>query len=1669
MKSMKRNFWKKTAAGIMAVMILSGGVPILDMPSMSMFDMTASAASTQYISLDTTARYKVTVEWNVENDNDNGDNYFELTYRNYTDRSLELNEMNNVYGYAASVIQSNAAQKTGSQSATFILPSPPTAIRYSCYGKTADKSEWYINRIKVEVVNDYYAADSGKPRSIDLWKGSFGMNMSHVGGRSNAATLSFSGSEPTFSKWDNDNGSDKTQFTLNYFKDGFFPSINGVEEIFGSNTINFSGFSSQADGVTYSYYPGCPYDQFGAKWPTGKAFLTSFSSRGGWSYNEMFQAGHLVLRDTNYSYTPYTITITFRYNNNLSKSKTVNIIPPYYNLTVGNSSHGTLTVNPTGSVAARTPVQVTAKATDIGYIPYRMEYNATPTSCSFWYFNKHENGVWQGTNNMPNYDVNNLYATFKDVWGVGQGANGSKDHPYLISSTEGWDLLCDSLEDADLYNGVKGKYFQLTKDITVNRMVGSDSHPFEGTFDGNGKTLTFSCTPTDNYAAPFRKLKGTESAHAKISNLTVKTTITAKDYRHIAGLVALHEGYLDITNCNANVTLKASVGNNNPADLYPAGLVSQSNGNLTISGCKVTGNIETNGKYAGGFVGIAQDAMTIENSMSSVTINSTVSGDGTHGGFVGVVQTKSVLTINGCVFNGRLLGADTNSCGGFIGWRNSGAEICNSLFAPAEVTVKKDGSATFSRNTVDTYNCYYTYLFNDGTNHVSGSANDATKPDRWYNGKQAHTVTAGENVTINYGTAKNTYSVSGITAYDTGLLYGGKLYAGKNEQVYLTLSYTGTSPAGYNPSGYSVSLSNGKMTMPDNDVIVNAVYKANTYSVVFNKNASDATGTMAAQSFTYDAEKALTANAFKRTGWTFAGWATSANGDVVYTDKQSIKNLTAENGKTVTLYAKWTQNDYTISKSAEHGTIKVKVNNAETNTAHYSDTVKVEVTPDTGYYVKSVKYNNKSVTLQNNAGSFTMPAENVTVNAEMAKRNYDVSYDSGIQHGTVTADKTNADYGEKVSVTVEPDTGYSIKNVTMNGTVLTPVNGTYEFNMPAGEAVLKAEFTANDYTISLKPNVQNGTLRADKLTAKYGEKVTLTLTPDNNYILKYVVVVGEKGADLTKVDDTHYSFNMPAEDVTVNCEYITFEKVEAVAPTCTEDGHIAYYLGSDGLFYADTNGTLVEDINNDRIINQADIVVKATGHSYVVDSSVWAEVNDHYYVTVYAKCSVCGKVDSIGYANVSYDDYEITKEATADETGIKTYTATVDYMGEEFTVTKNVEIPKIQAVASVNGTAYDSLKDAIKAADDGDVVILGDDVNESGLYLGDYYKPVTLDLNHHTVVLGSLNIEDNLTIKNGTLTCYISNSNVGNDDTLTLDAATINAPNGLQWLATNIAVTNGSKLNLSENVYCGGGSEDGFSLTIDDTSSVVLNNTVPSGYNEELVRSEFGKYLPDGYSFVYNETKYEYEIVDANGKVVTDPIQIPAPSYHISVTDGKLSTGKTSGDIQVSKLVTVKAGTVAGKTFSHWERNGKKVSTNATYSFYMPSEDVTLTAVFNETAADPAGTAIIESVKAASNKLSFVSVLNIPKNCKYVKGGLVATTDATIGENVSADSAQFVKLSTKATANSKNVKYTWTKSVSGETVVYVRAYLVYKDSNGKEQTVYSACVMADKNGEIRVK
>ena len=83
-----------------------------------------------------------------------------------------------------------------------------------------------------------------------------------------------------------------------------------------------------------------------------------------------------------------------------------------------------------------------------------------------------------------------------------------------------------------------------------------------------------------------------------------------------------------------------------------------------------------------------------------------------------------------------------------------------------------------------------------------------------------------------------------------------------------------------------------------------AKWAANTYTVRYNSNGG--TGSMAdTTSMKYGTSYKLRTNTFKRSGYVFAGWATSSDGKVVYTDGVSVKNLVSSNGAVKTLYAKW--------------------------------------------------------------------------------------------------------------------------------------------------------------------------------------------------------------------------------------------------------------------------------------------------------------------------------------------------------------------------------------------------------------------------------------------------------------------------------------------------------------------------------------------------------------------------------------------------------------------------------------------------------------------------------------------------------------------------------------------------------------------------------------------
>ena len=129
----------------------------------------------------------------------------------------------------------------------------------------------------------------------------------------------------------------------------------------------------------------------------------------------------------------------------------------------------------------------------------------------------------------------------------------------------------------------------------------------------------------------------------------------------------------------------------------------------TIKHLHTAGTITTNGKMAGGIVGDSYGTSTIQSCRSSVTISSSINGDGTHGGLVGRVN-DGTLTITDCLFDGSITGASTNSCGGFVGWKEASLVLNRCLQAGDLSGIGSDGGSTFCRynsGSVDFTTCYY--------------------------------------------------------------------------------------------------------------------------------------------------------------------------------------------------------------------------------------------------------------------------------------------------------------------------------------------------------------------------------------------------------------------------------------------------------------------------------------------------------------------------------------------------------------------------------------------------------------------------------------------------------------------------------------------------------------------------------------------------------------------------------------------------------------------------------------------------------------------------------------------------------------------------------------------------------------------------------------------------
>jgi uncharacterized repeat protein (TIGR02543 family) len=238
---------------------------------------------------------------------------------------------------------------------------------------------------------------------------------------------------------------------------------------------------------------------------------------------------------------------------------------------------------------------------------------------------------------------------------------------------------------------------------------------------------------------------------------------------------------------------------------------------------------------------------------------------------------------------------------------------------------------------------------------------------------------------------------------------------------------------GYTFAGWHSAATGGTAyTWPYNmgaSVTMHAQWTAITYTMAYNAN--NGSGTMEASTHTYGMPKNLSANAFTRTGYTFGGWNTAANGSgTPYAAGANVSNLSSTQGAALQLYAQWTTITYTITYNLNGGT-----NGA--NPASYTvESLVITLAAPTctgytfdGWYVDN-GFTGSAVTaiLEGSAGDKTFYARWMAIA-------YTVAYNANGGGGIMAASAHTYDMPKNLSANAFTRTGYTFGgwNTVANG------------------------------------------------------------------------------------------------------------------------------------------------------------------------------------------------------------------------------------------------------------------------------------------------------------------------------------------------------------------------------------------------------------------------------------------------------------------------------------------------------------------------------------------------------------------------------------------------------------------------------------------------------------
>ena len=384
------------------------------------------------------------------------------------------------------------------------------------------------------------------------------------------------------------------------------------------------------------------------------------------------------------------------------------------------------------------------------------------------------------------------------------------DGNYLVDSVHDW------LDFAQLVEVVPTANARMTADIALGddqTMIGTDAVPYQGTFDGQGKTLTVNYSSYDATIAPFRYVGA-----ATIRNLHVDGSIAT--YSCAAGGIAgAIRGSLTVSNCWVSASISATNEGSEQGTI--GGIASYcvtDDCSILIADCLFTGAITNNTYYCGGFMShIAANNIyvTMQNCLNAGTFPAEAYSCGTF-----IRDVGETWTLENCYYKtafGEVQGAQATAAEivngttatalqgerGEVVWVQDAQSVQPILvtFFEAIIVWQDDGGKTLETDEYVAYGATPSY---DGDEPMKAADAQYTYTFKGWSPALA-TVVSNTTYTAAYSQTVNKYTItfknhdgstlqSGPVDYGTTPAYSGETPT-KPDDTYNTYTFDGWNPA----------------------------------------------------------------------------------------------------------------------------------------------------------------------------------------------------------------------------------------------------------------------------------------------------------------------------------------------------------------------------------------------------------------------------------------------------------------------------------------------------------------------------------------------------------------------------------------------------------------------------------------------------------------------------------------------------------------------------------------------------------------------------------------------------------------------------------------------------------------------------------------------------------